>query len=1148
MSRSPVDPQATLPQAWTGGSPPPEPTGIAIGDTLGPYVVVGFLGRGGFGTVWEVRDQRTGQHAAMKVLASGAGLRALKEEVRRLSALAHPAVVAPFELVAVPGRVGFLMERVVGEPIDAWVAAGEGPEGRVDRLRGAVAQLVEAVGHLHAAGVLHLDIKPSNVLVRGDGSIAVLDFGLAQAMGEARRSGGTPGFIAPEVERREPPGPAADWYAVGAVLARLLRRAEGETAETGAWAALATALQDPDPSRRAGEAAARAGFGLPRWRADPTPPFVGRAAELATLEAPTEADWWTVEGPSGIGKSRLVQAFLARRRAAGAVVLDAAARPVERIPFAVADSLADRLADALIALDGPAREATLGSDGPGLAAAFPALAPAAGVAPEPGEATSRRWLFAAVARVLGRLAARCPVVVEVDDAQWVDRDSAALLAALGAAGPIPGLRVLLTVTPPLGPGWEPLAGAVPAHRQGRLLVGPLAEADARALVDALAGPGIGASRRDERVRLAGGQPWLLHQAALGLRAAEAGPEVTLRDRAAALGGEALRLLQVVCLAAAPLGAAEAAAVAEVGDPRSAVHRLCAAALARVEPGAQGSTLRPYHAAVREALGAETAAAAPLHRRLAAHFEARGGEPAVVAWHLAGAGERAAAVPWSVRAAERAEARRAWNEAARAWADALAWAGADAPDRPRWADRRARCLFLAGRSVEAGRAWAEAAREAPAGLRDRMAEDAASALLLGGEVGPGLDALAGALASRRERPPVRPVLALLDTFWSLLRATWVRAGPPRVLDDGEARAIDLLWSSGRALLTVRPTTALSLLLRSLLAARRAGDAGRVARVSALLGLLFAQFPGLAVVGRRFAERASAHAWASGDPELLAYLDLWAAYAASYAGDLPGMRERAERAHAAFEGRPGGAGAQARADELRTLVRWIEGDIAGAAALASEALGRARELGDLAGEVGARQVVGLAALAAGREDEARAHAEAILGRWAPGEYTVPHFFATLMLALADAHAGRPGDGLARLAADEPAWRGAGGHLIPLWRVDWHFLRARLHLAAGGAAALAEADRAGRRLAGESRRDAKAHGAYLRAAVAWGRTGDAAPVRAAVAAYRAAGLGLHADALEAGLGGARERLVARGASDPDGWARTFMPLPGGPRPGTP
>jgi serine/threonine protein kinase len=226
------------------------------------YEIVGRLGRGGMGAVYEAFDRERGQRVALKTLLhfDSTGLYLFKQEFRTLADVRHENLVRLHELVAAEdGQVFFTMELVRGQDFIAYLrnpAAASGvmlaqrasdapprgdaepptrpaPAARrercqvdVGRLRAALRQLGEGIQALHAARKVHRDIKPSNVLVTDEGRVVLLDFGAATELSQPRAdvsagSGeviGTACYMAPEQAGEDAAIPASDWYSVGVML------------------------------------------------------------------------------------------------------------------------------------------------------------------------------------------------------------------------------------------------------------------------------------------------------------------------------------------------------------------------------------------------------------------------------------------------------------------------------------------------------------------------------------------------------------------------------------------------------------------------------------------------------------------------------------------------------------------------------------------------------------------------------------------------------------------------------------------------------------------------------------------------------------------------------------------------------------------
>jgi serine/threonine-protein kinase len=241
---------ASEPEAAAGGAPPaaettdgtppgpnPAPCGEGPWPDVAGYEVLGELGRGGMGVVYQARQRGLNRPVALKMLLAGphadpdqrARFRAEAEAVARLQ---HPHIVQIHEVGEADGRPFLSLEFVDGGTLKHRLSGAPRPARESARL---VETLARAVHHAHQHGVLHRDLKPANVLLTADGTPKITDFGLAKqlpgpegpAAGVRTESGaivGTPNYMAPEqaAGRLKEVGPAADTYALGTILYELL--------------------------------------------------------------------------------------------------------------------------------------------------------------------------------------------------------------------------------------------------------------------------------------------------------------------------------------------------------------------------------------------------------------------------------------------------------------------------------------------------------------------------------------------------------------------------------------------------------------------------------------------------------------------------------------------------------------------------------------------------------------------------------------------------------------------------------------------------------------------------------------------------------------------------------------------------------------
>ena len=184
------------------------------------YQLLGRLGRGGMGSVFRVRDSALDREVALKVLSLPGDDARLLDEARVLASLEHPGIVPVHDLGRLAdGRVYYTMKRVEGLTFDAHLAAAQpGLRARVALLL----RLCDALAFAHDRGVLHLDLKPANVMLGAFGEVLLMDWGLAARGGAAARPAGTAGYMAPEQARGEALDARTDVHALGVLIAGVL--------------------------------------------------------------------------------------------------------------------------------------------------------------------------------------------------------------------------------------------------------------------------------------------------------------------------------------------------------------------------------------------------------------------------------------------------------------------------------------------------------------------------------------------------------------------------------------------------------------------------------------------------------------------------------------------------------------------------------------------------------------------------------------------------------------------------------------------------------------------------------------------------------------------------------------------------------------
>ena len=215
---------------------------LSLGTTLGPYQVTAKIGEGGMGEVWQARDTKLDRDVALKVLPEAFTsdpdrLARFEREAKVLASLNHPNIGSIYGLEEAEGVRALVLELVEGPTLADRIKQGPIP---IDEALPIAKQIAEALEAAHERGVIHRDLKPANVKVREDGTVKVLDFGLAKALegdagsdpseaptltAAATRAGvimGTAAYMSPEQAKGKTADRRADIWAFGCVLYEML--------------------------------------------------------------------------------------------------------------------------------------------------------------------------------------------------------------------------------------------------------------------------------------------------------------------------------------------------------------------------------------------------------------------------------------------------------------------------------------------------------------------------------------------------------------------------------------------------------------------------------------------------------------------------------------------------------------------------------------------------------------------------------------------------------------------------------------------------------------------------------------------------------------------------------------------------------------
>ena len=231
---------------------------LTAGSKLGPYEIVSLLGAGGMGEVYLAFDPRLRRKVAIKLLptsllSSAERLSRFEQEAQAASALNHPNIITVHEIGEATVGHYLVMELVDGKGLRD---ACKGPVDPLTVVRFA-SQVAKALAAAHAAGIVHRDIKPDNIMVRNDGYVKVLDFGLARLSAANRVTNdetlfmsqpgtllGTPRYMSPEQSRSEELTGASDIFSLGIGLYEMLTETYPFHGE-GLWSVLRAIATDP---------------------------------------------------------------------------------------------------------------------------------------------------------------------------------------------------------------------------------------------------------------------------------------------------------------------------------------------------------------------------------------------------------------------------------------------------------------------------------------------------------------------------------------------------------------------------------------------------------------------------------------------------------------------------------------------------------------------------------------------------------------------------------------------------------------------------------------------------------------------------------------------------------------------------------------
>ena len=822
--------------------------------------------------------------------------------------------------------------------------------------------------------------------------------------------------------------------------------------------------------------------------------FVGREEELAMLSRAFEARargravTVLLSGASGMGKSALARRFLETAQQRGLLlVLEGRCYEREAVPYKAMDSVVDRLSEHLVGLAHEAVTALLPPDIDLLTQIFPVLrrvsALAAGAvepAAVPDQQEHRRRAFSALRELFRRLAANAPLALLIDDLQWGDADSAALLEHLFAPPDPPPILLIAclrdddtTKSPRKHPLLQRWAVSTSGHDVHHLAIEPLGPSDTRALSEALLAeertPEGFAPRVAEMIaREAAGSPLFAqelvrHALHRGIDPSAMRDAVRLEDvvlaRVAALDEDERKLLEVVAIAGHPVDEPAAlAALGGAGPGQRALAKLRALQLLRGRSWHGASLVEPYHDRIREtvARGLTPEVTRAHHLALAEALHARANvDPELLVEHYLEAGAPDRAASFAVLAADRAAQALAFSRAASFYRLALD-ARRGEREAYRLREKLAKALANAGRGAEAAASFAEAAADlaafAPADLSVLdFKRRAGEQYLRSGHIDTGIAVLREVLTAVGARLPETAGKSLaammIDRALLEVRGLAFEVQPQDRISLKDRIKLETYWSTSLGLAMVDAIRAAYFQTRHERMALELGDPINIARALSSRVAIMGSVGGAANRARcaEVLQIAEQLARRTADPSILMLTHCCAVTAAYFGGDW--TRAVTQSAEARQIGRDRCVGVTWEMNTAILFELWSRGYLGDLPELSRRLpvlLKEARERDDAFAETSLRLgIPNLVWLVQDRPDEAEAQVALAMRSWTSKGFHSQHYFELVALVHIALYRGNAARALELVQAAWPRLKGAFLLRLQSIRIELLHLRARAAL---------------------------------------------------------------------------------------------------------